>query len=271
MKGALEGLTLHMEIPGTNGNKILWDSQQSNTQPYGDEWNPGQVSIDPVAGSYMLIFTATKPYEKLHIAIDDIGFYKDGKCEGRPVADTYDQQPAATNEPIMVDTPEISDDINVEDISFIAQLNDAIARIKEPRKNTAEYTIIDANMEVSNKSNIILVEGDIVVPDEKKIRERKRKLKLKEGDIGVPNEKKKRQKRVLTIDSVYAEIAPKPTAWRLKKIPYMIKVDDYAEDQITLIRYVINIELNSFSCLKFEEHPYNPAETDIVTIFSGLG
>lgn len=58
MKGALEGLTLHMEIPGTNGNKILWDSQQSNTQPYGDEWNPGQVSIDPVAGAYMVLFFA---------------------------------------------------------------------------------------------------------------------------------------------------------------------------------------------------------------------
>ncbi|XP_057310201.1 MAM and LDL-receptor class A domain-containing protein 1-like [Hydractinia symbiolongicarpus] len=89
MKGALEGLTLHMERPGTNGNKILWESKQSNTQSYGDEWNPGQVSIDPVQGTYMLTFTATKPNDKLHIAIDDIAFYKDGKCEGRQASDTY--------------------------------------------------------------------------------------------------------------------------------------------------------------------------------------
>lgn len=84
----------------------------------------------------------------------------------------------------------------------------------------------------------MLVEGDIVVPNEKKMREKKRKLKLKEGDIGVPNEKKKRPKRVLTIDSVHAENAPKPTAWRLKKIPYMIKVDDYGKIVKVVIFYV---------------------------------
>ncbi|XP_057309680.1 high choriolytic enzyme 1-like [Hydractinia symbiolongicarpus] len=105
-------------------------------------------------------------------------------------------------------------------------------------------------MKASEKDNVILMEGDIVIPNNKKTN----------GGV-----------RALAIDSVYAQNAPKPTAWRLKKIPYMIKVSDYAEDQITLIRNVINNHLNSFSCLKFEEHPYNPAKTDIVEIFSGAG